>query len=436
MILPPCSDELPWMAAIGQELYSAPLGPRRTIEAARQALAAMGLAEQLKPGMTVAVGCGSRGIDQYAPIVKTVVEGLKGLDARPFVFPAMGSHGGATPLGQREVLETLGLTEQYLGCPIRATMDVVTLGTTSGGVPVYLDRFAAEADALLVVNRIKPHTNFRGPWESGLMKMLSIGAGKQRQAAAIHRLGVPGLRDAMPEVARTILQKVPIVAGLAILEDARHEVTRLVGIPGRQIEQVERQLLDEVRAWQPKLPVRELDLLVIDRIGKDLSGTGMDPNVVGRCRMIDFAAFPEPVIRIVTVHDLSEQTHGNAIGIGMADLTTRRVADKFDPTSTYANVLTASSPARAAMPIVVETDREAIRLALDYMIGPVAPRAARVIRIRDTLNLATMEVSEPVLEAIRGRETIRVLRPPQPMAFDAAGRLAPMIETAERSIAS
>jgi hypothetical protein len=256
--------------------------------------------------------------------------------------------------------------------------------------------------------------------------MLAIGAGKQRQASAIHRWGVPGLRDHMPEVARVVLQKAPVVAGIALLEDARHQLSRVVGVPAADIERTEMRLLDEVRAYQPRLPVRQLDLLVVDRIGKELSGTGMDPNVIGRCRLVDFVAFPEPEIKVITVHDLTDKTSGNAIGIGMADLTTRRAADKFNPQSTYANVLTGFSPAMGAMPVVAETDREAIRLALDYLIGPVEPERARVLRIRDTLNLEHLEASEAVLEEIQGLPSIQVCGQPQPMAFDADGALAPL----------
>ncbi|MGA2068301.1 MAG: lactate racemase domain-containing protein [Thermoguttaceae bacterium] len=426
MIVPFHSDVLPRMAAVRQELYSAPLGPQNVVEAVRRELAALGLGQRLRPGMSVAVGCGSRGIDQYALVVKTVVEHLASLGTRPFVFPAMGSHGGATPEGQRRVLQTQGIEESSLGCPVEATMEVVTLGSTPHGLPVYLDRFAAAADAILIVNRVKPHTNFHGPVESGLMKMLAIGAGKQRQASAIHRWGVPGLRDHMPEVARVVLQKAPVVAGVALLEDARHQLSRVLGVPAADFERTEMRLLEEVRGYQPRLPVGEIDLLVVDRIGKELSGTGMDPNVIGRCRLVDFVAFPEPEIKIITVHDLTDKTHGNAIGIGMADLTTRRVADKFDPQSTYANVLTGFSPAMGAMPIVAQTDREAIRLALDYLIGPVEPERARVVRIRDTLNLEHLEASEAVLAEIRDRPSIRISGQPRPMAFDADGTLAPL----------
>ncbi|MGD0897636.1 MAG: lactate racemase domain-containing protein [Thermoguttaceae bacterium] len=425
MILPVRSDAFPRMAAVRQELYSAPLGPGGAVEEVRREVAAIDLSERIRPGMSVAVGCGSRGIDQYAAVVKAIVREIAGLGARPFIFPAMGSHGGATPEGQRRVLETLGVSESYVGCPIRSTMDVITLGATPHGLPVYLDQFAAAADAIVIVNRVKPHTNFHGPLESGLMKMLAIGAGKQRQASAIHRLGVPGLRDEMPEVARVVLQKAPVAAGFALVEDARHQLSRIVGVRAEAMEETEARLLDEIRGYQPKLPVGQIDLLVVDRIGKDLSGTGMDPNVIGRCRLVDFVAFPEPVIKVITVHDLSEKTHGNAIGVGMADITTRRVADKFDPTSTYANSLTGFSPAMGAIPIVAETDREAIRLALDYLIGAIEPERARVVRIRDTLNLEWLEASEPVLEEIRALPSIQVRGPARAMAFDAGGAFAP-----------
>jgi hypothetical protein len=298
-------------------------------------------------------------------------------------------------------------------------MEVATIGRTPRGLPVYLDRFAAEADAIVLVNRVKPHTNFRGQVESGLMKLMAIGAGKHVQASTIHRLGVAGLRDHMPEVARVVLEKAPIVAGFAL--------TRITGIRPDALEATEMKLLDEARKWQPRLPVSQLDLLIVDRIGKELSGTGMDPNVIGRCRLLDFSAFPDPVIKVITVHDLSEETHGNATGIGMADLTTRRAADKFDPCSTYTNTIIGLSPAMGALPIVLESDREVIRTALDYLCGAEPPEQARVIRIRDTLQLDSMEVSQPVADELRGRDGITLCGPAQEMTFDESGTLAPLL---------
>ncbi len=425
-LLEPRSRNFPRMTAIRQALYSAPLTDDEVVARIRGEFAALALQQRIKQGTSVAIAVGSRGIDRIALTIRTLVEQVKALGGEPFVFPAMGSHGGATAPGQKRVLETLGVTEAFVGCPVQATMEVVTIGCTPHGLPVYLDRFASQADAIVVVNRVKPHTNFRGPLESGLMKLLAIGAGKHVQASTIHRLGVPGLRDHMPEVARVVLEKAPIVAGFALLEDGCHALTRIAGIRPADLEATEIRLLDEARAWQPHLPVGRLDLLLVDRIGKELSGTGMDPNVIGRCRLLDFNAFPEPLIKVITVHDLSDDTRGNAIGIGMADLTTRRAADKFNAKSTYTNTIIGLSPAMGALPITLDSDREVVRTALDYLCGVEPPEEARVIRISDTLHLDSMEVSESVAAELRGREDITFCGPPREMAFDEAGALAPL----------
>ncbi len=425
-LLEPRGRVFPRMIPVHQALYSAPLADHEVVAQIRQEFAALGLRERIKPGTSVAVAVGSRGIDRIALTIKTLVEQIRALGGEPFVFPAMGSHGGATAAGQTRVLETWGVTEARVGCRVRATLDVATIGRTPHGLSVYLDRFASQADAIVVVNRVKPHTNFRGPLESGLMKIIAIGAGKHVQASTIHRLGVPGLRDHMPEVARVVLEKAPVVAAFALLEDACHALTRIVGVGPAELEAAEIKLLAEARAWQPRLPLGRIDLLVVDRIGKELSGTGMDPNVIGRCRLLDFNAFPEPLIKVITVHDLSEDTRGNAIGIGMADLTTRRAADKFNAKSTYTNTIIGLSPAMGALPITLDGDREVVRTALDYLCGVEPPEEARVIRISDTLHLDSMEVSESVAAELRGRDDITFCGPPREMAFDEAGALAPL----------
>ena len=417
------SQVFPRMVTVRQALYSAPLSDEDLIAAVRSQVARMDAENQITADRRVAIAAGSRGIDRYDQIVRTVVEEIKARGADPFVFPAMGSHGGATADGQTGVLARLGITEQSVGCPIRATMDVVTLGETEHGVPVVLDRYASQADAVVLVNRVKPHTNFHGPIESGLMKMLAIGAGKHVQASNIHRYGVTGLRDYMPDVARVSLQTAPIVGGIAILEDARHETSRIVGVAAAQMEQQEAELLDGIRDYQPKLPVDALDVLIVDRIGKELSGTGMDPNVIGRCRLLDFHAFPTPRIGAIAVLDLSDDTHGNAIGIGMADVTTRRAADKIDPRSTYTNATIGFSPAMAATPITAGSDQDAIRLALDYLTEPKPLEQIRVIHIPDTLNLETMTVSQCVADELANCESITLIAEPREMTFDADGNL-------------
>jgi hypothetical protein len=423
MFMKPKSDELPKMIKLVQELYHAPLREEGIVTTVRREFQKLELGSKIGPGKTVALGAGSRGVASINLIIKTLVEEVKALGGEPFVFPAMGSHGGATPEGQRGVLESLGITEEYIGCPIKSSLEVVELGQSASGLPVYLDKNASQADAIIVTNRVKAHTNFRGHVESGLMKILAIGTGKHAQALAIHSHGVVGLRDYMPEVARAILERAPVIAGFAVLEDAYHNASKIVGVLPADFERTEERLLEESKRTMPKLPVKELDLLIIEKIGKNISGTGMDTNIVGRCRLIDFAAFPEPVIKCIIALDLTEETHGNATGVGLADLTTRRLADKIDWHATYTNCITGQGPAQAALPVVCETDQETVRIALDYLIGPIPLDQARIIRIKDTLSMAEIEVSEGLMRELAGRDGFTFQGELAEMNFDQDGTL-------------
>lgn len=422
MLMKEQSDKFPRMVKLTQQLYSAPLGDAGIVAAVEREFAKLDLSGKIGPGKTVALGAGSRGVASINLIIKTLVAQVKALGADAFVFPAMGSHGGATGVGQKEVLGTLGITEEYVGCPIKSSLEVVELGLSPSGLPVYLDKNASQADAIIITNRVKAHTNFRGHVESGLMKMLAIGTGKHAQAMAIHKNGTRGLRDFMPEVARTIIQRAPVVAGFAVLEDGYHQASRITGIPADEIERTEERLLEESKRVMPKLPVTELDLLIIEKIGKNISGTGMDTNVVGRVRLADFDKFPEPVIKAIIALDLTEETHGNATGMGLADLITRRFADKIDFRATYINCITGQGPAQAAMPVPLDTDREAVRVALDYIIGAIAPEDARVIRIKDTLSMAEIEVSESLMRELQGRDGFS-FGELKDMQFDESGTL-------------
>jgi hypothetical protein len=425
-LLMPRSSALPEMYACRQHVFSDPLGDECTIQAVREAFGTQQWASKVGNDRTVAIACGSRGINRIDLVIRTLVALVREAGGKPFVFPAMGTHGGATVEGQIAVLETLGVTEQSIGCPIVSSMETVLLAKTPCGLPVFIDKQASGADAILVVNRIKPHTNFLGTVESGLMKMLSIGMGKADQAPVLHSLGVSGLRDRMPVVARVVLEKAPVAGCLALLEDGRHQLSRVTAIDPEAVEQEETQLLAEVRAWQPEIPIDDLDLLIIDEIGKEISGTGMDTKVVGRCRLLDFHAFDRPRIKVIAVLGLSEATHGNAIGIGMSDITTRRVAEAFEPISTYRNSVVSHSPAMAALPVTVETDKELVRTALDYLCNPKPVDQARIVRIQNTLELHNVEVSAPVADAIRDREDIELSSKPFTMDFDADDRLLPL----------
>lgn len=422
MLMKEQSDKFPRMVKLTQQLYSAPLGDDGVVASVEREFAKLNLGGKIGPGKTVALGAGSRGVASINLIIKTLVAQVKALGAEAFVFPAMGSHGGATDAGQKEVLETLGVTEEYIGCPIKSSLAVVELGQSPSGLPVYLDKNASQADAIIITNRVKAHTNFRGHIESGLMKMLAIGTGKHSQAMAIHKHGTKGLHDYMPEVARTIIQRAPVVGGFAVLEDGYHQASRIVGIPADEIERTEERLLEESKRIMPKLPVTQLDLLIIEKIGKNISGAGMDTNVVGRVRLTDYDKFPEPVIKAIIALDLTEETHGNATGMGLADFITRRFADKIDFRSTYINCITGQGPAQAAMPVPLNTDREAVRVSLDYIIGAVAPEDARVIRIKDTLSMGEIEVSESLMRELQGRDGFS-FGELKDMSFDEAGTL-------------
>jgi hypothetical protein len=422
MLMKEQSDKFPRMVKLTQQLYSAPLGDEGVVATVEREFAKLELAAKIGPGKTVALGAGSRGVASINLIIKTLVAQVKALGAEAFVFPAMGSHGGATGPGQKDVLETLGVTEEYVGCPIKSSLEVVELGQSPSGLPVYLDKNASQADAIIITNRVKAHTNFRGHVESGLMKMLAIGTGKHAQAMAIHKYGTRGLRDYMPEVARTIIQRAPVVAGFAVLEDGYHQASRVVGIPAAEIERTEERLLEEAKRITPKLPVNDLDLLIVEKIGKNISGAGMDTNVIGRVRLTDYDKFPEPVIKAIIALDLTDETHGNATGMGLADFITRRFADKIDFRSTYINCITGQGPAQAAMPVPLDTDREAIRVALDYLVGAIAPENARVIRIKDTLSMGEIEVSEALMRELQGRDGYS-FGDLKEMEFDQAGTL-------------
>jgi hypothetical protein len=376
-------------------------------------------------GDTVAVGAGSRGIANIAVIVRATVDWLKAQGARPFVFPAMGSHGGATAEGQRSVLAHYGITEATIGCEIRASMDVVQVGEALG-LPVWLDRTASEADWIGLVNRIKPHTDFKGSIESGLFKMMTIGLGKYQGATQYHRANVNhGYETVITAVGREMLARARIGFGLGIVENGYDETACVEAFSPAELEAGERRLLKDARAWMARLPFSPLDVLVVEEIGKNISGSGMDTNVIGRPSN-PHEPFPaDPKILWIVALDLTEDSGGNATGIGNADFTTRRLAEKIDWKPTAINTLTACAPNGAKLPLVFESDREAVENALNC-IGLTPPERARVIRIRSTLVLGEIECSEALLPEIAKRPDLTVIGEGRPLAFDPAGRIVPL----------
>ncbi|MEI7554835.1 lactate racemase domain-containing protein [Candidatus Chlorohelix sp.] len=415
--------KLPRMATIRQSLYHAPLGEAEVIASVQREFARTGLLNKIQAGQTIAIGAGSRGIASINLIIRTLVEEVKKINANPFVFPAMGSHGGATAEGQVEMLGTLGITESYIGCSILSSMDVIELGTTARGVPVFLDKNACQADGIIIANRIKAHTNFRGEVESGLMKMLAIGTGKQRQAMAIHAMGADGLRDNIPEVGQALLDRAPVLAGFASIEDGYHNATRIIGVEPENFLRTEIELLKEAKHYMPKLPLKQFDILVVDQIGKNISGSGMDSNVVGRVRLPGLNAFPEPDIQVIIALDMTEESHGNAVGVGLADLTVRRLVNKVDYHATYTNVLTGNGPQHGAIPVTLESDKEAIQTASKYLLPPMNPSDIKMMRIRNTLTLDVLQVSEAVLRQLQSLDGIEIITELAEIEFDSSGSL-------------
>ena len=379
----------------------------------------------VKPGETVAITAGSRGVANVDIAVKATVDYLKGLGAKPFVVPAMGSHGGATAEGQRSVLEHYGITEETVGAPVKATMEVVELGKTADGLPVFFDRYAAEADHVVPLNRIKAHTDFNGSIESGLMKMMVIGLGKQQGANLYHRAFFQySFEHVITAVGRVILDTGKIAFGLGLIENAHEDTAKAVAIPAAQLLQSERELLVEAKSLMGRLPFDELDLLIVDWTGKNISGTGMDTNVIGRM-MQNFEPEPaKPAILRIFVRDLTAESDGNATGIGLADFTTTRLVDKIDRHSTYMNGITALGPQKSKIPFYYDTDREAIEVALDT-IGLTEPEDARVIRIESTLRLTDLDISEVLLEDAKLHSRLEVIGETKPFEFDTAGNLLP-----------
>lgn len=395
-------------------------------EAVRKELGKLGLNRIIKPGQTVALTAGSRGIANIPVILKSAVQFLGDLGARPYIVPAMGSHGGATAEGQQKLLESYGITEAAMGVPIRSSMETISLGATAEGFPIFLDKHASEADHIGVIGRIKPHTGFHGPIESGLLKMMMIGLGKHKGALYYHRLllDLP-YEKVVRAVGKTVRERAKIAFGLGIVENAYDETALLRGALPADFEPCEEELLTIARKWLPQLPFRQADILVVDEIGKDISGSGMDTNVVGRKRAHRQAAATGglPDYRLICVRSLSERTHGNATGLGLADFTRTSVVKAMNYQATVINCLTAGYPEGADLPVHFDSDREILEAAVQ-IIGMREPHEARILHIRNTLHLEEMEISEPCLKEPQRATDFEVIGTPSPIQFDQAGNIA------------
>jgi hypothetical protein len=386
---------------------------------------------RLKPGARIAVAVGSRGISHLQNVVAAVIEVLNGAGAKPFIVPAMGSHGGATPAGQTELLAEYGVTERQLGVPIDAAMEVERLGATADGVDVFFSAAALRADGIVVVNRIKPHTDFGGAIGSGVLKMIVVGLGKRIGAANYHVASTRlGYEHVIRTIAQVTLRSAPILCGVAIVENQFHQAARLAVLPGEEIERAEEELFLEAKRLMPRLPFADIDLLIVDRIGKNISGAGMDPNITGRgvhgySSMINGQESSGPRVRRLFVRELTPETHGNGIGIGLADLTTARLVRALNKEVTYVNALTSLSPNSAKIPIHFETDREAVAQAL-ASLGMADVPQAKVMRIADTLSLETIQVSETCAQQDNCGAPLQWLSDAEEMQFDQSGNLSPL----------
>lgn len=390
------------------------------------------LAAGVRPGARIAVAVGSRGITNLAAIVRGTIDVLQAAGAAPFIVPAMGSHGGATPEGQRAILADYGVTEAAMGVPVRPSLEVREIGRTAEGAAVVCSTEAMAADGIVLVNRIKPHTDFQGTIGSGLLKMAVIGLGKHAGAAAMHRAASwIGHERSIRGMAKVIVAQAPLLGGLAILENPFHETAKIVAIPRTEMETAEEALLEEARALLPRLPFEEIDLLVVDWIGKNISGAGLDPNVTNRWVQGYIGGLmregrPAPFVRRMFVRDLTPESHGNAIGIGLADATTTRLVRGMDLRATAVNALTSLTPGSAKIPIAFDTDREALAAMLVSLSLDDAVRQARIVRIESTLVLTEMEISEAAWSDVAGKPGLEALTGARELVFGPDGNLPPV----------
>jgi hypothetical protein len=363
----------------------------------------------IKPGASIALAVGSRGINNSGLIVQEVADFIMANNAYPFIIPAMGSHGEAIAEGQTEILAGYGITEKNIGIPVKSSMEVVELPQGDSPVPVFMDKNAYESDGIIMINRIKLHTDFHGKYESGLVKMSVIGLGKEKQASAVHRYGVYGLTVLMPIIAKQVFSSGKILGGIALVENAYDETMVIKALKTEEIFEEEPALLNLSRENMPSLPIDDIDVLIIDKIGKDISGVGLDPNIIGRIKITGQKEPERPGVKAIVLTDLTENSHGNAIGIGLSDVITRKLYNKISFPATYTNIRTSNFLERAKVPFVAENDKEAFELAL-RSCGFINPGEEKVIRIKNTLHLDEMFVSQAVLNILRDKPGIEIIK--------------------------
>lgn len=412
------STVLPKMVTVRQLLDHSHIDPADLPELVRTELEPM--RGRIRPRMSVAITCGSRGVCNIAVITRAIVDFVKSCGGQPFVFPAMGSHGGATAEGQREILRGYGVTEETMDCPIRATMEVVQVGETEEGMPVFVDRYAYEADGIILCGRVKAHTAFRGPYESGILKMSVIGLGKQHGAEHVHQDGFSDLGRLLPMIARVVFDKTNILGAVAVAENAFDQTCIVEGLLKEEIFEKEPDILRRSKERLGRIFFDDIDVLVVDRLGKDISGDGMDPNITGRFAVPYMES--EKKVQHIAVLDLTEETHGNCNGLGLADVTTRRLVEKIDVDCTYPNVVTSTVLCTPKIPLFAHSDRACIQIALKTC-NYIDRENPRIVHIKDTMRLEEIEISQAMLEEARANEHIQILGEPHDWPFDEEGNL-------------
>lgn len=405
--------QLPKMVKVRQKFYAPQLAD--VAGEVQKAIKEAEVLSRISDNDRVAIAVGSRGVADLPILVRETAEAVKKAGGKPFIVPAMGSHGGATAEGQIDVLQQLGVTEEEVGAPIRSSMEVVKLGELPNGLPVYMDKFAYESDKIIVINRIKPHTAFRGPVESGLMKMITIGLGKQKGAEAAHAFSFKYMAEHVPEMAKISLAKAPIIFGLGTIENAYDKPAKIIAVPAEDLEKVEPELLIEAKSLMPKIHFDKMDVLIVNEIGKDISGDGMDPNITGNFATPYASGGPE-VTRTVVL-GLTEKTHGNANGIGMADMTTKAVMNEIKWEKGYTNALTSTVIDVIKLPMCLDTQELAVKAAIKTC-NAFDLNKVRVVRIKNTLEIDEIWISESMIDEARKNSNLEILTELEELVLD------------------
>ena len=381
------------------------------------------LKNRIKPGDKIGITVGSRGITNIKLIVKNIISELKNINASPFILPAMGSHGGANSEGQKEVLASYGITEREMGVPIMASMDVRQIGKVENKIPIYFSKIAMESDGIIALNRVKMHTDFKSNLiESGMSKILAIGLGKAKGASSIHSLGVYGLKNVIPQAAELIIKKAPIIQGIGILENSYDQTMKISFVPPEDIIKVDSELLKKSKKVMPTLPIENLDIVITQEMGKNISGTGFDTNVIGRLYINGEKESMKPMIKRLIVFDLTEESHGNALGIGLADITTRKLVDKINYKDMYANTITSTFLNRAKIPIIADTEKEAIEIALKTC-WELEQNNLKLLIMKNTLELEYLYVSKAAWDEIKDDKNIDACGEWEKLAFAENGKM-------------